>query len=163
MRAPDIMVLCNSFLPLGGTILKVSIYPSEYGKARLAEEEVNGPQELIERQKADGQNESDVESDDEIDTEVDSDNEEGDEYHMEKLRQYQLNRLKYYYAVIECDSVRTADKLYQECDGLEYESTATKMDLRFIPDEMTFDDAPKEVCGEMPNMIKYQPRLFTVS
>jgi hypothetical protein len=32
MRAVDIMVLCNSFLPKTGTIMSVTIYPSDFGK-----------------------------------------------------------------------------------------------------------------------------------
>lgn len=82
---------------------------------------------------------------------------------MEKLRQYQLNRLKYYYAVVTFDNPNSANKIYTECDGMEYESSATKIDLRFIPDDMTFDDEPKETCDKLPELNKYEPRFFTTT
>lgn len=58
---------------------------------------------------------------------------------MESLRIYQLNRLKYYYAIAVCDSAETANALYKACDGLEYECSSNKLDLRFVPEDMTFD------------------------
>ncbi|XP_065158130.1 ESF1 homolog [Atheta coriaria] len=146
IKANDLMVLFNSFLPPGGSISSIIIYPSEFGKKRLAEEEIKGPAELVQSNE-DNENE----------------NEEGSKYHMEKLRQYQLNRLKYYYAVVTCDSANSANKIYTECDGMEYESSATKIDLRFIPDDMEFDDEPKEVCDKLPEMSKYKPRFFTTT
>ncbi|KAJ0176720.1 hypothetical protein K1T71_007899 [Dendrolimus kikuchii] len=146
IKAVDLMVLLNSFLPPGGVVRRVTVYPSEYGLQRMQEEEMRGPIELTEEK---------VENED--------DNEEGSTYHMEKLRRYQLNRLKYFYAVVECDSVATADKLYVECDGMEYESSATKLDMRFIPDNVTFDQTPREVCEKVPDLTKYKPRLFTTT
>ena len=93
--------------------MNITIYPSDFGLERMREEEILGPKELIET-KYDG------DSDDAVDENGD------DEYHREKLRQYQLNRLKYYYAVAECDSAETAAKVYEECDGQEFESSAAR-------------------------------------
>ncbi|CAG9562016.1 unnamed protein product [Danaus chrysippus] len=150
IKATDLMVLLSSFLPPGGVIHNVTIYPSEYGLKRMQEEDIRGPIELTENK------EEEINSDD-------GGNEEGSTYHMEKLRRYQLNRLKYFYAVVECDSVATADKLYSECDGMEYESSATKLDMRFIPDDVTFDQEPRETCNNLPDLTKYRPRLFTTT
>ncbi|ALC49155.1 CG11417 [Drosophila busckii] len=162
IRAQDLMVLFSSFLPPGGSVLSIKIYPSEFGKARMAEEDMHGPKELVMSQDKDSDDEDD--EDDELVREQDSDAEEGDDYHMEKLRKYQLNRLRYYYAVVECDSVQTADKVYQECDGIEYESSATRVDLRFIPDDTTFDeDTPTDECQELPDASQYKPRQFTTT
>ncbi|XP_058452936.1 ESF1 homolog [Malaya genurostris] len=152
IRAVDIMVMLNSFLPRGSIILKVTIYPSEFGKERMKEEEERGPQELTGGRNADSD-----------ESEASEDEDETKQRQIELLREYQLNRLKYYYAVVECDSVETADKLYKECDGVEYESTANKIDLRFIPDEMEFEDEPKESCSELPEIGKYEPRIFTTT
>lgn len=47
IRAVDIFVLANSFKPAQGVVQKVSIYPSEFGKERLAVEAVEGPGRFI--------------------------------------------------------------------------------------------------------------------
>jgi hypothetical protein len=56
----------------------------------------------------------------------------GNQYSRERLRQYELQRLKYYFAVVECDSAQTANHIYEQCDGVEYESSANKFDLRLV-------------------------------
>ncbi|KAI8541104.1 hypothetical protein RHMOL_Rhmol08G0036800 [Rhododendron molle] len=133
VTAADLFVLLSSFLPKGGQILSVSVYPSEFGLKRMEEEAVRGPVVLFEDDKE--QNESD-DDDDEID--------------VKKLREYELSRLRYYYAVVECDSIATADYLYKSCDGIEFERSSNKLDLRFIPDSMEFKHPPRDVATEAP-------------
>lgn len=153
IQAADLMILFNSFLPSDGYIKSVTIYPSEFGMKRMQEEEVKGPPELI------SNNPKEIGSSDDSDQEE----EEGSKFHMEKLRKYQLARLKYYYAIIVCDSPGTAGKIYTDCDGIEYESSATRLDLRFVPDDTEFDQEPKEVCDKLPDLTKYKPHLFTTT
>ncbi|XP_062427541.1 ESF1 homolog [Rhea pennata] len=139
LKAKDLLALFNSFTPKGGVIFSVKIYPSEFGKERLKEEELQGPAELFD---------------------LPENTTEKDGLYKEKLREYQFKRLKYFYAVVECDSPETANKIYEECDGLEFESSCSFIDLRFIPDNVTFDDKPKDVASEV-NVAAYKPKYFT--
>ncbi|XP_054239507.1 ESF1 homolog [Indicator indicator] len=139
LKAKDLLALFSSFTPKGGTVFSVKIYPSEFGKERLKEEEQKGPVELFD---------------------IPENTTENDGLYREKLREYQFKRLKYYYAVVECDSPETANKIYEECDGLEFESSCSFIDLRFIPDNVTFDDKPKDEASEV-NIAAYKPKYFT--
>lgn len=58
---------------------------------------------------------------------------------MERMRKYQLNRLRYYYAIATFDTPETADFVYTNCNGVEYESSGIRLDLRFVDDDTTFD------------------------
>ncbi|KAK3037143.1 hypothetical protein RJ639_031030 [Escallonia herrerae] len=134
----DLYVLLSSFLPKGGQVHRVAVYPSEFGLKRMEEEAIHGPVGLYD----DGKEKKENDDDD--------DNDDDDEIDNEKLRAYELSRLRYYYAVVECDSCATADYLYKICDGLELERSSNKLDLRFIPDSMEFKHAPRDVATEAP-------------
>ncbi|RVE76750.1 hypothetical protein OJAV_G00012180 [Oryzias javanicus] len=144
MKARDLLVLFGSFAPEGGAVLSVKIYPSEFGKERLKEEETRGPPEL----KA-------LPDDSEDDTEE-------ERVYREKIRDYQFKRLKYFYAVVACDSARTAAQIYEECDGFEYESSCSVLDLRFVPEDMEFEEEPRDEASHV-SPDAFTPKLFTSS
>ncbi|KJX94679.1 pre-rRNA-processing protein ESF1 [Zymoseptoria brevis] len=167
IRAADLMAVAASFAPTGGKIENVTIYPSEFGREKLQREETEGPPREIfassQKVTAEAENDDDDESseDDEkikkklLETQASA----GDEFDTAALRAYQLERLKYYYAVISCSDGPTAKALYDAMDGREYLSTANFFDLRFVPDETSFDDdAPHDECNQLPS--GYRPNEF---
>ena len=68
------------------------------------------------------------------DNEASSSGDSGNEVDQRRLQLYERSRLRYYYAVVECQDVRTAAHLYAECDGIEFLRSACKLDMRFVPD-----------------------------
>ncbi|KAJ9120696.1 hypothetical protein QFC22_002627 [Naganishia vaughanmartiniae] len=212
-----------------GKLLSVRVFPSEFGKERMAKEEVEGPaaevfgsrfkhgkrngQSSRSRARAVSQDEDDYNSDefsgdqeledasgseqerdfdqddqlsndddgeagaDEQDAEFHSveDEEEGDEdmdadgdededededptgldmgsddgseaseipegdVDMDKLREYQLERLRYYYAIATFSDVSAAEYILNECNGTEFERTANVFDMMYVPDDTDFD------------------------
>lgn len=109
--------------PIGGKVLNVTVYPSEFGKARMIKEDLEGPPKVI-FAKPDGANlgkkanilltrSKENGSDDDEDLNIDEINErtiftEGDvdEYDQDELRKYQLERLR---QVCEDELDQTAD------------------------------------------------------
>ncbi|QDS73488.1 hypothetical protein FKW77_009184 [Venturia effusa] len=165
IRAVDLMAVAASFAPPTGKILGVTVYPSEFGRERMEREELEGPpKELFQDNKK--QEDSDSAEDSDEDSEEEDERvknellkeDKGDELNSTALRAYQLDRLKYYYAIIQCSSDVVAKKLYDDMDGREYLSSANFFDLRFVPDEVTFDETPRDVCEEVPR--DYRPSEF---
>jgi len=152
--ADDLFLAMSSFCPTGGFVKSVHIYVSEFGKERMEEEERHGPAELRRRySNINGEKVelNDSESDEEIQKVKDI---------REIVREYQVNKMRYYYAIAEFDCSDTADRVYKECDGKEYESSSTRFDLRFVPDEMQFEQSPKSSCTTHPDPAQYKRKLF---
>lgn len=74
---------------------------------------------------------------------------------------------RYYFAVVECDTVQTASKLYDELEGVDCEFAVDGLDIRFIPEDMppftsTYPRPPRcEATGMPPK--GYQPPAAFVS
>lgn len=165
IRAVDLMAVASSFSPGEGRILDVTVYPSEFGRERMEREEIEGPPREIFAKNKKEESESDLGSEEDSDSEDERiknellQEDQGEEFDSKALRQYQLERLRYYYAVITADSADTARHLYENMDGREYLSSANFFDLRFVPDEVSFDeDKPRDSCDRIPD--GYRPNDF---
>ena len=171
IRAADLMAVFSSFVPNTGRIRKISVYPSEFGKERMEREEMEGPPKEIFGQSKTNNGQEDGESSGSEEEEEDDEGEDerikksllkvdqGLEFNSAKLRRYQLERLRYYYAVLECSSPSIAQAIYDAVDGTEYLTTANFFDLRYIPDETDFsDDKARDECERIPD--SYRPNEF---
>lgn len=164
-------VVLQSFLPIGGKVERVTVYPSDFGKERMAIEQKHGPQGIWD-DRAEENDEDDVSDPgvDLYDTETQSidagndiskkgsgdfkrrgrvglviqnDSDDSDEENEKvkgintvKLREYELSKLRYYFAIAEFDSIATAEAIYKELDGVELEHSSMVFDLRFVPDDI---------------------------
>lgn len=77
------------------------------------------------------------------------------------LRKYEEDRLKYYYAIVKCEDVKTADALYEQCDGVEYSQTGQSFDLRFVPEDMEITTTPRDRAESVPD--GYAPPVVNLS
>mmetsp|Transcript_103626 Transcript_103626/g.302432 ORF Transcript_103626/g.302432 Transcript_103626/m.302432 type:complete len:677 (+) Transcript_103626:76-2106(+) len=119
-----------------GSVDTVRVYPSDYGLEQMAKEAESGPA-MTAKESEDGFTEEDEATE------------------MENVRRYQLERMKYHYAVAECDSPATASWLYDHMDGLESNGiSSTLLDMRFVPDDVKFPHPPTSEASELPK--KYQ-------
>ncbi|KAL7800196.1 hypothetical protein V8C37DRAFT_364410 [Trichoderma ceciliae] len=165
VKSTDLMALFSSFIPANdsGKVLSISIYPSEFGKERMQQEELEGPPKALFK-KGKKYEESDDESASDSEAEEAAIKkkliQEGDDqdFDSDALRAYQLDRLLYYYAVMTCSSKSTAHAIYEATDGTEYQASSNFIDLRFVPDEVTFDDEPRDQCDKVPE--SYKPIEF---
>jgi hypothetical protein len=119
----------------GQRIERVTVYPSDYGLAQMAEEAVMGPRPIFGKKTEHDSSAraADVsQSDDDDDSDAapargeDESGESDVEVDQRRLRMYERSKLRYYYAIVECDSIATAAHLYNQCDGLEFELTANR-------------------------------------
>ncbi|KAL2875915.1 pre-rRNA-processing protein esf1 [Colletotrichum sp. CLE4] len=160
IKSADLFALFHSFLPsTGGRVEKVAVYPSEFGKERMQREELEGPsKDIFKKDDSEEESEDSEEEDEAIKKEL---LEEGDadDFDHDALRKYQLDRLRYFYAIMTVSDKATAQKLYEATDGTEYQASSNFLDLRFVPDDTTFDDEPRDECDKLP--AGYKPVEFT--
>jgi hypothetical protein len=156
ISAKDIFAMLHSFLPPSRGLLSVTVYPSEFGKEQMATERTSGPVVKLQPKSNKEQNKKSLISSKSSGADAEAD------FDDDTLRAYELNKLRYYYAVAEFDSAETASAVYEQCDGVEFEASSNVLDLRFIPDTTTFDgDDVRDSATSMPTT--YVAPIFTTS
>ena len=121
-------------------IEKVEIYPSLFGIERMKRDSLYGPSAEMFKKKSltDAKIEKikakrEYQSDDEFEL-----NENADGENLAQLRKYEVNKMKYYYAVIHCNTKKTANRLIEENQGLEFELTNIKLNMSCVADDLEF-------------------------
>ena len=165
LKAVDLLGVLLSFKPGQGVVKRVTVYYSDFGLEKMAEDAKLGPSFLRDGVAAMPNEEEEKEEGSDDDSSVDSSDsdraEDGEErIDQEKLRAYEVQKLRYYFAVAECDTVGTASTIYEEVDGLEFENSSSQLDARFVPADVSFKGRKVRDTAEAPLPPSYEPPNF---
>mmetsp|Transcript_33352 Transcript_33352/g.37933 ORF Transcript_33352/g.37933 Transcript_33352/m.37933 type:complete len:744 (-) Transcript_33352:177-2408(-) len=146
VRAVDLFAIVSSFTA-PGSIQKVQVFPSDYGLEKMEKENISGPLNLWKKNEVINKQDESEEDKQSITGEIGMPHQIGEDYvesdfDPEKLRAYEVSKLKYFFGIVEFSSIQQADIAYKEVDGMEFERSSASIDMRSIhPDQL--DDVIK--------------------
>ncbi len=143
------------------TVEKVEVHPSQFGKEAMERDILYGPPKEMFEKKA-GKKMSCRAARKEAKHEYLSDDdfkldEHDDGENMAQLRKYEVQKMDYFYAVVYCNSSKTANKIIEENQDLEFELTNIRLNLYIVPEEMELPYKPKQVAKELPSNYEFNP------
>ena len=179
VRPHDLFALLSHALPIGGRLISIDQYISNFGKEMIDREKRLGPdlwvkpgeedvplpeepqfEELPDDEEAPESDDDKPQSDesdgwqDDNPAMMEEEGEDGEKFSKGKYRKYEIDRMKYYYCVATFDSADTAAAVYAELDGVDIEASGVELDLRYIDDEETFDEAPIVSINKLPSTFR---------
>lgn len=168
IKAADLYVVLHSFLPATGKLQHVRIFMSEFGRERLAQEAVKGPalDSYIdkEREKIFAEYRKNMDSGAvefkntkqvpvtklsseyyNIKDYFDANADEAEAAAENAIRRYELDRMRYAFAIAKFNSVQTASNIYSQLNGVLFERSSCTLDLRVVmlEDEAQFLEGDK--------------------
>ena len=153
--ATDILAVLRSFAPAPRPgapqpVRRVTVYKSDYGIARLAVEDAEGPGAFLRKPKPrrrpsrptpdeaashSGESDDDVSNTSSDGSSDSSDSDSSSSSGGERMRAYERSKLRYYFAICEFASPADAQTVYSHVDGMEFDRSSSRFDLRFVREE----------------------------
>ncbi|QDZ18851.1 hypothetical protein A3770_02p13690 [Chloropicon primus] len=139
--ACDILAVLRSFVPQGHnqsvseSVKRVTVYKSDYGMERMKIEDKQGPGVFFTSKVGASSSNSDDEGSD-----TDDSDSEGKEVDKDALRAYERSKLRYFFAIAEFSDKKIAKYIYDACDGLEFDRSSSRFDLRFVAEDDRVED-----------------------
>ena len=159
INATDLFALFQSFCKGSMSIKKVEVHPSKFGKENMERDILYGPpKEMFERKvgrkpsrkavRKEAKNEFLSDDDFELD-----ENDGGE--NMAQLRKYEVRKMDYFYAVVYCNNKKTASKIIEENQDLEFELTNIRLNLYIVPDDLELPYTPKQSASDLPTNYEF--------
>ena len=140
--AADLFVMFSSFLEAEQKLEKLTIYISEIGKKYTR---------------------ADI-SPDLWSNSTEETKKGGNDLDRRKVQEYKRLQRHFFYAILELDSVHSAERIYQTCDGVETDFSLHPLEIHAVPNECVFsEESIRDTCDVFPVNYSLPPVLHAIA